>query len=395
MLKSETTHPWIRFEPINFDRLEKLAWVRLGEAQSICNSLRRVPLPPKTQQSLQRIALIKGVHGTTSIEGNPLTEEQVADLMDGKLELPASQQYQGQEIKNIITAVNKVGNEAVNQEQDTELTVQTLLDYNAMVLKDIELEEGEVAAEIRKHEVGVGINRYKAPLAGECPELVDRNVRWLNEFPISEDPNYRIAETFLKAIYAHLYLAWIHPFGNGNGRTARLLEFQILMTGGVPTTAAHLLSNHYSLTRDLYMKNLARSTETDNGDIHFVSYALEGLVEQLSEQWNFVQTFQITLAWRAFIDDRFAGHPSPTFQRRRQLLLDLTGSKPVSRDQLRTVSPEIAKLYAEKQEKTITRDLNWLLEQELVEQDEAGLITANVDRIFSYLPPSRDISKNP
>lgn len=52
-----------------------------------------------------------------------------------------------------------------------------------------------------------------------------------------------------KAVVAHLYLAWIHPVGDGNGRTARLVEFQILLSSGVPSPAAHLLSNHYNQTR--------------------------------------------------------------------------------------------------------------------------------------------------
>jgi Fic family protein len=43
-----------------------------------------------------------------------------------------------------------------------------------------------------------------------------------------------IPYAILKAILAHLCLAWIHPFGDGNGRTARLVEFQILIFPGCP-----------------------------------------------------------------------------------------------------------------------------------------------------------------
>jgi Fic family protein len=57
----------------------------------------------------------------------------------------------------------------------------------------------------------------------------------------------------MKAILTHLYIAWIHPFGDGNGRTARLAELQILLAAGMPMPASHLLSNHYNTTRtDLY-----------------------------------------------------------------------------------------------------------------------------------------------
>ena len=39
---------------------------------------------------------------------------------------------------------------------------------------------------------------------------------------------------FLRAVLAHVYIAWIHPFGDSNGRTARLVEFGILTAAGVP-----------------------------------------------------------------------------------------------------------------------------------------------------------------
>ncbi|WP_433223897.1 Fic family protein [Dactylosporangium sp. CS-047395] len=44
----------------------------------------------------------------------------------------------------------------------------------------------------------------------------------------------------IKAMLAHLYLAWIHPFGDGNGRTARLIESQLLLQAGVPVPAANV-----------------------------------------------------------------------------------------------------------------------------------------------------------
>ena len=49
-----------------------------------------------------------------------------------------------------------------------------------------------------------------------------------------------MAEGILKATLAHLYIAWIHPFGDGNGRTARLVEFMLLSRAGVPSPSAHL-----------------------------------------------------------------------------------------------------------------------------------------------------------
>ncbi len=80
---------------------------------------------------------------------------------------------------------------------------------------------------------------------------------WLDklrsEVTAESRPEERFVNAALSAILAHLYIAWIHPFGNGNGRLARLIEVQILSESGVvPLVATNLLSDHYNKTRSAY-----------------------------------------------------------------------------------------------------------------------------------------------
>jgi cell filamentation protein, protein adenylyltransferase len=69
----------------------------------------------------------------------------------------------------------------------------------------------------------------------------------------------------------HIYIAWIHPFGDGNGRRTRMIELLLLAQSGVPWPAAHLLSNHYNKTRDRCYSGLANSSKVKDGVIEFVS----------------------------------------------------------------------------------------------------------------------------
>ena len=99
-------------------------------------------------------------------------------------------------------------------------------------------------------------------------------------------------------MYAHLYLAWIHPFGDGNGRTARLVEFLLLANCGVvPMPAAHLLSNHYNLTRDRYYRELARASESGGDTLGFLTYAIEGFIDGIREVIGMVREQQVNIAW--------------------------------------------------------------------------------------------------
>jgi Fic family protein len=80
----------------------------------------------------------------------------------------------------------------------------------------------------------VVVGNYRAAPAEDCKYLLDRLVDWLNGPTfVHADPEIQFALILAKAVYAHLYLAWIHPFGDGNGRTARLLEFVILASSGL------------------------------------------------------------------------------------------------------------------------------------------------------------------
>src|SRR5258708_25331431 len=94
----------------------------------------------------------------------------------------------------------------------------------------------------------------------------------------------KIIYGIIRAVIAHLYLAWIHPFGDGNGRTARLIEYRILLACGVPSPAVHLLSNHYNLTRTEYYRQLDRASGSKGEYIPFVEYAVQGFVDGLRQQ---------------------------------------------------------------------------------------------------------------
>jgi Fic family protein len=128
----------------------------------------------------------------------------------------------------------------------------------------------------------------------------------------------------IRAIIAHVYLAWIHAFGDGNGRTARLVEFQLLVSAGVPTPAAHLLSNHYNQTRSEYYRQLRVASESGGDIIPFMMYATQGFLDGLRHQLKVIRDQQWDVAWENYIYDSFRTLTKKTDIRRRHLVLDLS-----------------------------------------------------------------------
>ena len=354
------THPWITFKldlasaPVKF-------WTLLGDACSKCEVISGIPLMPDTARRLNLVSLERGALATTAIEGNTLSQDEVSKLGRGEeLPLPPSKEYLGIEVKNIL----RVFNEMIDPKFTPLLNVDRIKYLNAEVLKGLELGDDIVAGKVRVHEVGVA--RYRGAPARDCENLLECLCQWLNSMN-NELGHARLALPILKAIVAHLYLLWIHPFGDGNGRVARLIEYQILLSAGVPNPATHLLSNHYNDTRSEYYRRLERASRDHSGVIDFLVYALQGFVDGLTSQIETIKKQIRADMWTNYVHMCFRDRSGRADIRRRHLVLDLSAhDEVVARRDIRLLTPRLAEAYAGKTDKTITRDLNVLSSMGLV-----------------------------
>lgn len=379
------THPWIDFK-FDMGRLDWLTYFRTGEAKSKCDHIAGAALMPDVSRQLHLVYLVKGVLATTAIEGNTMSEAQVRARIEGDSAVPPSREYQGAAVDNIVAVCNDILG-AVADGRPPALTPELLLDFNRRVLDGQELESHVVPGQVRTHPVGVG--RYLAPPPGDCRFLLDELCEWINKSWIDDEnppDELKFTVVLLKAVLAHLYIAWIHPFGDGNGRSARLVEFLLLVSSGVPSPAAHLLSNHYNLTRDRYYQRLEQSSKGQNGEAQFVEYAIEGLVDGLREQIAHVRGQQMQITWINYVHEHFQNRRmTETQRRRRELVLAMKAGEVVPRIAVDELTAPLAKLYATKQSKTVTRDLNALVEEGLIRLVPGGYMP-RTEVVEAFLP---------
>ena len=381
----EQSHPWLTFKVDLQQKVEPAVWMLLGEARSKCDHLAGVPMKPEVASHLLQVVLAKGVQGTTAIEGNTLTQEQVAAVVAGqKPAVPPSKAYQVQEIENILAALNSLVLPELREGRLTALTKDRIKQFNATALKGLQVEEGVVPGEVRTYSVGV--LRYRGAPAGDCEYLLDRMCAWLEGDEFNATGEMLVPVAILKAILAHLYLAWIHPFGDGNGRTARLVEVQILAAAGLPNVACHVLSHHYNQTRSEYYRQLDRASASGGNVIPFIHYALRGLVDGLTEQLQLVRSQQWDVAWREHVYDKLRHVHDEAGRRMRELVLDLSRKDgPLAKKDLPNLSAGLAVAYSKKTEKTLSRDLNSLLKLELIVKEADGY-RARREQILAFLP---------
>jgi Fic family protein len=378
------SHPWITFR-LDLERAPWTVWNHIGEAHSKCRHLSKTPLPPALAEKMERVYLAKGARASAAIEGNSLNEDQAVAAVEGKLEVPPSQEYLQQELENVINALAAIEME-VHRDGTFEVTPARLCALNEQVLDGLEVEEHVVPGEFRTGGIVVG-NVYKGAPPQDCDFLITALCDWLNGADFQRDGKDHARDflhAFLRAVVAHVYIAWIHPFGDGNGRTARLVEFGILSTAGIPSVAAHLLSNHYNATRTNYYRQLEHASKSGGDLIPFLGYAAEGFVGQLQQQLSDVHDLIVRATWVNYVHSMFPD-PTLTARRQRDLVLALKHDAYTRRARLTTLTPQLAEAYAGKGSKTVTRDLNALSRLELVERTPKG-IRARRELMLSFLP---------
>ncbi len=364
-LEYQRTHPWITFR-INLDNASPNFWMLMGEARSKCDHISFVPLAPDTARRLMQVYFAKGVNATTAIEGNTLSEDQVLERIEGRLKLPLSQEYLGVEIDNMIAAYNLII-ESLSGDRQIPVNLDTLCAFNRQILAGLELEAEVNPGNLRQHSVVAG--SYLGAPWQDVPELLSQLCSWLSQGFEAPTPNQQIPYAFIKAVTAHVYLEWIHPFGDGNGRLGRLVEFLILVTSGVPVPAAHVLTSHYNDTRGEYYRQLHLASR-NGGDLRpFLSYAAQGFVDGLTSAIKNLHRQQEELMWQALVDEAFEDLHSAAAKRQRLLALEAGRSRKwLSRAELRALVLALNDDYALKTPKTLSRDINRLLELGLLER---------------------------
>ncbi len=388
----ESTHPWINFRATDINRVPPSDWMLLGEAKSKCEHLAGAPLKPAIARELYSVTLVKGALATTAIEGNTLTENQAKGILDGTYAAPPSRQYQEQEVRNVLEALQGLSDQIVRGER-IKLTTQLIKEFNQQILKGLPLDDHVEPGVIRNDSVGVG--NYRGAPPEDCEYLLDRLVGWLSGSTFeNDDPELRFAVIVAKAVYAHLYLAWIHPFGDGSGRTARLAEFAILADCGVvPMPAAHLLSNHYNLTRDQYYRELARASTSGGDTLPFLVYAITGFVDGIREAIDMVRHQQVQATWVNFVYEQFSREAkTKATDRQRSLVLAMPMHGTVIRSDLAGLTPKLAQLYASAGPRTLSRDLNHLISMGLLRRRGGRGYEVCSDVVLAFLPPIADSS---
>src|SRR4030042_2131185 len=216
----------------------------LTRIEAMAVVVRDIPIPPGAQRRIDRLNILRAVVGTTGIEGAELTDDEVGRIMaasPGERVLPPSRQREEMEARNAERVTRYVA-EALEKDTDLPLTEQLVCTFHELITSGIDYENNEPGI-YRSHPAHAGT--YVPPRDREdIQRLMKGFVQWFNR----GEPLYWPSP--VRAIVAHFYIVSIHPFGDGNGRTARAVESFLLYQGGINARGFCSLANHYYRNRD-------------------------------------------------------------------------------------------------------------------------------------------------
>jgi len=238
----------------------------------------RAKILPSAEIKLRNQALTRMTQSSTAIEGNALNLNQVEALIAGKtIEASDRDIY---EVKNYLSALKYI-DQIVKKNQ--KLTTKTILQIHKYVTQNTLLKDQ--SGTFRQGPVYVvrhfmGLNKkivYTAPKAEYVPNLVNDLISWLALKETSE------INPIIIAGIVHQEIAAIHPFIDGNGRTARALSILMLYQRGYDFRRLFALEDYYNLNRENYYQaiNTGNSYNKDKDLTTWLSYFTTGFKEEI------------------------------------------------------------------------------------------------------------------
>jgi len=221
----------------------------LMQIESARTVVEHTQLPSAVQQELRRRARIRSTHYSTRIEGNRLTLDEAEQVIEGKHISFHGRERDVGEVQNYWNALLRVEEWAAKKKPLTEELVKHL---HALV-------EHGVRARPSSYRDGQNVIRdsisgaimYLPPEAKDVPKLMAALIEWVYK---AEKDGIPVP---LIAALVHYQFVTIHPYYDGNGRTAMLLATFMLHMGGYSLNGFFSLEEHHARELEEYYHALS------------------------------------------------------------------------------------------------------------------------------------------
>lgn len=224
-------------------------------------------------KAMAKEALILEAHSTTHIEGNPLTLEQSERVLTGQ-PVPEADPDHIKELLNYKAAFDLVADELATGQPITDSVICRIHARLVEGVKGDAAGPGRYRA-VQNYVINDATNEviYTPPPPGQVGPMMTDLVTWLQAE--QETPPVLVAGI------AQFQLVHIHPFRDGNGRTARLLSTLCLYRAGYDFKRLFTVSEYYDQDRPTYYDRIKQAEDLDL--TYWLEYFTEGVATQMHD----------------------------------------------------------------------------------------------------------------
>jgi len=249
----------------------------LMDIEASCQAVSSLPITVPVLTSLRESARLISTHYSTQIEGNRLTQEQVEDVLHGGT-FP-NRERDEREVKNYYQALDFL--DVLIKAKSTQIDERDIQTLHGLVMEGKKHPSPYRGGQNVIKDSASGSIVYMPPEAKDVSVLMLDLIGWINE----EASKAELPVPIIAAI-AHYQFATIHPYYDGNGRTARLLTNLVLHKSGYGLKGIYSLEEYYATNLQAYYNALTIGEShnyyfgREQADItDWVVYFCEGMAE--------------------------------------------------------------------------------------------------------------------
>ena len=354
------------------------------EIQMADRFIKDCPSFPDSEDKIRRSEMVSAIGSTLSIEGSNLDAEEIEESF-AKAARSETLKRSEQEAENSREVYDFIIDSVPAATSDepfvyTEAMIKQMHKYFTDGLNYLTDTPGQYRGEFPTtfgHPRRQGLCRNNS----EVGEAMTRFVAWLNE----RRYGLLTSNPLIKAIMAHYYLTEIHPFADGNGRTARALEALVLYVNRFNYYCFWSLANFWSYNRADYINHLGRVPDTCD-PWEFIMWGTQGYLDEIQRIKNRVVTklkqLMLTDYTRWLLRTR--EFQEVKINERIQSVVELLARRGRISYKKLVIAPEVKMLYSKVKAVTLKRDFQKMKELGLIRtflEDGDMIVEANFQKL--------------
>jgi Fic family protein len=268
----------------------------LLNAKAFILALQAIPFQRRWVKSIQEIQLKMEVGGSSKIEGADFAGNELETAI--KAETPEQLLTRSQRQASAAARTYKW---IATVPDDRPISVDLITHIHRLIVTDCDDDHCEPGGVRRgDDQVTFGIPKHRGARAGdECMGALTRLAEELQTTFKDHDP-------LIQALALHYHFAAMHPFSDGNGRTARVLEALALQRAGLKDSLFIAMSNYYYDEKSAYLAALTGVRAGDHDLTPFLKFGLKGIALQTRRLTSLVRNAVSKELFRSLMGDLFS-----------------------------------------------------------------------------------------